>query len=631
MNGIALNFLRLTDLQFSIRLYRFPFIEDQRPEYGDERAVRRSMDIDGCSQSFWTLFQNADGGVEVVLQAFDNIYATVDALRMGLIDSCRYHLKSEDFRVIDGVRRHVEIVVGRFGEGLQVMSLEPYFLRSINSFGFLADFRFHPEEAHRGTRRALELSLALSTNGQRNVNYYADRYANLAAFVKDYIPTIFPLALPGGIEVSVEPHLTQLKQTRLEVKRYIVGSNREAKSQFMGVKSSGPLKRGPADVLLYFLYRAEDRRLSHALFRALRGDSFATFLGMERMFGVKLSRENVRGATLKGFGPEEVERARDDVVRAASGRTVVPVVLTPFGRFDEPKENAPYWSLKHAFLSQRLPIQVVSTETVSNREKLKWSAAGIGLQVFAKAGGTPWRIRPKTEHCLVVGIGQAHRVRKKKIERYFAYSVVSDSSGIFEEVRVLAESGSEDSYLENFTRNLHAIIDEYETRFRNVVVHTTFSVRRRELESIANVLEQRRRTKRGEFVALKFNDRNRFFGFASEHNSRVPYESTVVKLSGSEYLVWFEGLQYGRPVVREMVAAPLHIRFIFPQGELTHGQQQAYLQDAINLSGANWRGFNAKSLPVSVYYAQLIARYLKEFEEHRLPNVDVNILTPWFL
>ena len=56
-----------------------------------------------------------------------------------------------------------------------------------------------------------------------------------------------------------------------------------------------------------------------------------------------------------------------------------------------------------------------------------------------------------------------------------------------------------------------------------------------------------------------------------------------------------------------------------------------HLQDAINLSGANWRGFNAKAMPVSVYYAQLIARYLKEFESHGLAAVDVNTLTPWFL
>jgi hypothetical protein len=80
-----------------------------------------------------------------------------------------------------------------------------------------------------------------------------------------------------------------------------------------------------------------------------------------------------------------------------------------------------------------------------------------------------------------------------------------------------------------------------------------------------------------------------------------------------------------------MVGGPLHVKFTYPGEGLTPDQQRAHLQDAINLSGANWRGFNAKSLPVSVYYAQLIAKYLKEFERHGLPTVDVGILTPWFL
>ena len=162
------------------------------------------------------------------------------------------------------------------------------------------------------------------------------------------------------------------------------------------------------------------------------------------------------------------------------------------------------------------------------------------------------------------------------------------------------------------------------------MIHTTFTIRRRELESIATALkEQKKQAVSGEFVSIKFNDRSRFFGFATDHNSRVPYESTVISLSRNEFLVWFEGLQYNRPTVREMVGGPLHVQFTYPNEGMNSDQQRAHLQDAINLSGANWRGFNAKSLPVSVYYAQLIAKYLKEFESHRLPPVDVSILTPW--
>ena len=43
------------------------------------------------------------------------------------------------------------------------------------------------------------------------------------------------------------------------------------------------------------------------------------------------------------------------------------------------------------------------------------------------------------------------------------------------------------------------------------------------------------------------------------------------------------------------------------------------LQDLVNLSGANWRGFNAKSAPVSVFYCHLVADLVHDFHAHGLP------------
>ena len=634
MQRIALNFLPVTEDTFTLVLYSLPCNPDAPPSHPAAGAVRRTISVDSVSELHWTSFEPVPKALKLVLQPHDNVFATLDALRLALIRGCTSRLPTTRFRIHDGFRRHVEFVINEYPEGSQVISFEPYFLRTERIFGFLADFRFHPTQEYRGTRRALQLSLALDKNGQSNVNAYADRYALLAAFVNDILPSILPLSLPGGDEVSVGSQLFQVPQHRLEVKHYVVGTNRESPSQFMGVKKSGPFKRGPQDTLLYFLYRQEDRPMSHALFRALRGDTFGTFVGMQRMFGLPLSSHNVGGAPMADFSTAEIYRIRDLVISSAKGRPVVPIVLTPFSRHDDAEYNAPYWILKHAFLSRQLPLQVVSLPTVRDKNKLKWSTAGIGLQVFAKAGGTPWKVRPRTQRCLIVGIGQAHRLSdENRIERYFAYSVLADSSGVFEEVRVLGDSGDEEAYLQNFSLNLRTIIADYSRRFVNFVVHTPFSLRRREMESIANVFEERRAESdtTGEFVVLKFNDRNRFFGFAPDHNSRVPYESTVVRLSHNECLVWFEGLQYGHPVIREMVGGPLHVQFAYPRDRLTQNQQRAYLQDAINLSGANWRGFNAKSLPVSVYYAQLIARYLKEFEAHGLPAVQLGVFTPWFL
>ena len=633
MRGIALNFFPLTTDQFTIALYYLPFVEGERPKAGDEEAVRRHLKIDGKRDYYWTFFQQPpEGGAKVACEPFDDIYGTIDALRLALVQSCENNLDSDCFRVVEGFRRHVEIITGKFSEGSQVVALEPYLLRSHGQFGFLADFRFHPTEEHRGTRRSLQLSLSLDKHGQTNLNHYADRYSQLAAYVAKFHNRIFPLHMPNGQKVAVGSQLVELKPETLDIKNYVVGAGIEAKSQFMGVKQSGPFKQIPRDTHLYFLYRQEDRPLSHDLFRALRGDTFRTFPGMERMFHLPISNENVSGTALSDFSPDEIQRVRDQVVEDAAGHKVVPIVLTPFSRYDTPEENVAYWNLKHAFLSKDLPIQVVSTKTVADKNKLKWSTSSIGLQVFAKAGGTPWKVRPRTERCLIIGIGQAHHKSEEGIERFFAYSVLTDSSGDFEEVRVLGEDQDEERYIESFSTNLRRIFEDYSSRFSSFVVHATFSIGRRELESVAAALSEQKEKQEevGEFVSLKFNDRNRFFGFAVDHNSRVPYESAVLPLSRKEFLVWFEGLQYGRPTVHKMVGNPLHVQFTYPN-ELEQHQQRAHLQDAINLSGANWRGFNAKSLPVSVYYAQIIAKYLKEFESHGLPTVDVNVLTPWFL
>ena len=627
-----MNFFPLETNQFTITLYRLPYVEGAPPILEDEVGVRRNLEVDGTRDLYWTSFQPPEGGIEIELEAFDNIYATIDALRTALIQSCRSCFDPHCYRITEGIRRRVEIVVAEDPVGSQFLAIEPYLLRSRDCYGFLADLRFHPNEGFRGTRRALELSLSLDESGQQNRDYYADRYSYLMAYVKNIHSRIFPISVPGGQELAVEADLIELSPETLDIKTYVVGSGKESRSQFMGIKQAGPYKETEG-THLYFLYRPEDRPLSHDLFRALRGETFRTFEGMERMFRLPLSRENVHGASLSEFSPSEIDRVRDRVVSDAAGRSVVPIVLTPFSKHDTPEKNAAYWKLKHAFLSKGLPIQVVAAETVANKSKLKWSTASIGLQIFAKIGGTPWKVRPRTERCLIVGIGQAHRVSNQGIDRFFAYSVLTDSSGVFEEVRVLGRAQDEQDYINSFSANLQQIFSDYRSRFSSFVVHATFAIRRRELEIVARELEKQQRTQKegGEFVSMKFNDRNRFFGFALDHNSRVPYESTVLHLSRREFLVWFEGLQYGQSALRDMIGGPLQVQFTYPQEGLAWPRQKAHLQDAINLSGANWRGFNAKSLPVSVYYAQLIAKYLKEFEGHELPEVDVGILKPWFL
>ena len=70
---------------------------------------------------------------------------------------------------------------------------------------------------------------------------------------------------------------------------------------------------------------------------------------------------------------------------------------------------------------------------------------------------------------------------------------------------------------------------------------------------------------------------------------------------------------------------------LYPDEPLTVADLQRLLQDAINIAGANWRGFNAKSMPISVYYAKLIADHYAHFREAGLADIDLEGLPPWFL
>ena len=122
-----------------------------------------------------------------------------------------------------------------------------------------------------------------------------------------------------------------------------------------------------------------------------------------------------------------------------------------------------------------------------------------------------------------------------------------------------------------------------------------------------------------------------FFGYNIDINSLVPYESTYIKLSNKEYLVWFEGLQFHNTKTLKRYSGPIHVEFSYTNKELTTTEKIAYLQDVLNLSGANWRGFNAKSLPVSIFYPQLVSRFIKEFRDRNLQEVSISNLPPWFL
>ena len=193
---------------------------------------------------------------------------------------------------------------------------------------------------------------------------------------------------------------------------------------------------------------------------------------------------------------------------------------------------------------------------------------------------------------------------------------------------VLAEETTKDDYLKKLQVNLVRLLKSNDfSEYRKCALHLSESIKKDDIFSIENALKEINNI---EFKVLKINTKNKFFGFSS-HNTSIPYESTYIKLASSEYLVWFDGLVEGKESVFQKVGNPIHIKFL----NTPHQDKEndlTYLQDAINLSGANWRGFNAKQTPISIYYAKIVADYTAAFS--KFDNFDKDMLSnnlPWFL
>ncbi len=639
---IFLSFFPLNSQKFEFtvyrRLYEYGDTKDKFTTHGRFNLPRNSF-TDGQQDdnytSYWVGFEYSQGFEEMTCDRRINNNLTLEYLYRRLKKKCEQVLSSDEYVLNEGKefsRRRINFVMCQYNDGKQTVWLEPYFLKSKRLFGFLVDFKFLNESDGEQSIKVLKLSLSLDKHGRRNKNFYIDRYDQIQKFVAKHKETVFDLAP----DVSICPDMCHLDVNTLNTKSYVFANSGAKKSQFRGIKEHGPLSPVNDGTKVYFIFREKDRLFSYDLFRALRGDTFPnTFPGMEVMFRYRFDGSNVGGIPIEDFTFENLQDAIQDIRRAANGCPVVPIFISPFDKFNaDDTDREVYYKIKHFCLQNSIPSQFVGNPLLRRQKyQFKWATSNIALQIFAKMGGQPWKLEPETKKCLIVGIGQAHNKEQGIIKKYFAYSILTESTGLYKELKILGDTHKSEQYIEDFKHNLKRVFDEYYSNYDSFVVHTTFKIRRDELEAVQQVIESMSLddSAKKDFVVMKFNDWNKFFGYSSESNSMIPYESSYIRLSYNEYLVWFEGLQYHNPNAGRKIERPLHVEFIFANRELDDVRKRDYLQDALNISGANWRGFNAKSLPISVHYAYLVARYYKEFQKLGLEEVNLEAIKPWFL
>jgi len=632
MNTILFNFLEISDQNLEIELYRkLTNVKNDNEGYYFGRLPNNLEAISNNSWSNYSISFEKEDGYELFKYSFQlNPFITNQLLFDYLAKSFQEYYTTFPISITKKYRRIIEINIAEYEQGNQLITLEPYYLKEKKKFGFLIDFRFKMKENLSFDRETQRLSLSLDKFYKSNRDFYKNKYEKVQLVI-DGIPEIDI----SKKKISLSRSLISLVSKQLEKKNYIFNNNNFSNSQFNGVRKFGVYKGlENTNVDFYFIFKENHKILANDLFLSLTGrKNTGTFSGMKSMFGIDINTTNVHKILLDDYSKYEAHKCLKQLDEKIANKTdSIPFVIYIEKNNYDIEQKELYNLFKYSLLKREIAFQVVTNEKLSNQDTLKWSTSSIGLQIFSKLGGIPWIVKPTKDNCLILGIGQAYGDKEEsgEFKKQFAYSVCIDSTGLFKKVALLSEDLSNPTDIKSsIVKSLRNLLNSNEFgHYNKCAIHIPFKIKKEIIEAIQDVAEEKSETI--EVKVIKVNTKNKFFGYSS-HLTRVPYESSYINLSQSEYLVWFEGLNYGKEIVYKRPSSPIHIQFLNYEGG-SRDNDMEYLQDILNLSGANWRGFNAKSMPISIYYSQLIADYTLDFGD--IEEFDINVFTnnkPWFL
>lgn len=626
--SVRLNFV-------SVRIPPFVVFRKEAAE-GEERpdgASRRySLPLDPRDVEkrgdYWVRTDEKPGWQKYHCAPKDNVALTVWLLHRSLLASLLSGLG--DSRVVErpGIQPEISVAFSVHTEGIETLVLQALYLHRAQEFGFCANFRLRKAPDQPFSRRVQQLSLSLTAHGRRNLDACADRWRKIESFIRNIEPHTQSFTFFGADEAAVaNAAWTSLSANILHPRTFVFSGGRKGTNAFTGVKDHGPLATPAAPVHLLFLFEERHRPAARDLVAAIRGSSGLAapgYPGFESFFRHKLEID-ASPIVVGGFKRVAIEAA----VAAAAARRKPGTVVVAVG--DE--DDQAYCVQKALFTQAAIPTQYCIAETIADRVTLKWSIANIALQIFAKAGGVPWHVQPSVGSALIVGVSQAHQTTLRdgirSVSKYFAFSILTDTTGAFHSITTLADRTNRESYLADLAMRLQQVLSDESAGYERVVLHATHKMKNDEMQKIEGAVRAVASHQRN-FSILRVNTDSQFFGANEAENSLVPYESTAVALGGRKSLIWFEGVQSSDPTVRKVYPGPTLVEVMRDVGPTRHSEDDL-LQELIDLSGTNWRGFNAKSVPTSIYYCQLVADMMQQFYSRGLPVPTGEIKSPWFL
>jgi argonaute-like protein implicated in RNA metabolism and viral defense len=268
---------------------------------------------------------------------------------------------------------------------------------------------------------------------------------------------------------------------------------------------------------------------------------------------------------------------------------------------------------------------------MDNASQFEWAAANIALGIFVKLGGIPWVANLETPNqYVIVGMGRTEKQDPVTRERtqFTSFTTCVRDNGIYELTHFGKPCKTRE---EHFVELKKTATDAFKKalelgpKIKGIVVHFPKDFSREEIQQVEEARNEASRDRSFISHTLKITEEDRFFAFDDSVNG-IPPRGTCIKLGESEHILYTEGAEEKAAWSNRLPTAVRVRHFDGTDKVLTN----ELLSQVFDLSLVNFRGFNAKAFPISLYYSQLIAKILARGSGLTLGE-DVLAQRMWFL
>jgi len=368
---------------------------------------------------------------------------------------------------------------------------------------------------------------------------------------------------------------------------------------------AGLKRHGPYDFSAFnkdlikagIIYPLNQEQLAHSFMNKLQYGE-GQFKGFSQWFKTKID-------FLKEIPVEEEE---EDVERAAKELSCedidIAFILT------SKQKGTVYKCCKSIFSGNGIPCQFLRIERVFDKN-FQWIIDNVALATYAKVGGVPWVVekRINSQDELILGISRA---RDKSQKYIVGFVTIFAQNGEFLLMHSKVPVIEWEKYIDGLEKLILESYNEYlelRTEPRKIILHFHKRPGYKELTAVSNALDEIGNIP---YALVHLNEFSSIRLFDTSDQTFVPKKGLKVKLSKKRFLLLLDGRDNGSSRRKVGVPNVLDINIDKRSHIDWQSDPNEIIKQIYEISHVNWRGFNAKTIPITINYSKLISRLVVE-------------------